>query len=59
MYLPTLFNISSFVLPDHAIVIFSILPAPVTADSSRSAQAEHTILMTDDGPEILTIADGF
>ena len=26
-----------------------------TADGSNSAQFEHTILMTEDGPEILTL----
>ena len=30
----------------------------VTRDGSRSAQFEHTIVITDDGNEILTVADG-
>ncbi|HVM09694.1 MAG TPA: type I methionyl aminopeptidase [Acidimicrobiales bacterium] len=30
----------------------------VTADGKRTAQFEHTILVTDDGPEILTRLDG-
>lgn len=29
----------------------------VTADGSLSAHAEHTIAITDDGPEVLTVAD--
>jgi methionyl aminopeptidase len=30
----------------------------VTSDLSRTAQFEHTIVVTDDGAEILTLADG-
>jgi methionyl aminopeptidase len=30
----------------------------VTADGSRTAQFEHTVLVTDDGVEILTLTDG-
>ena len=30
----------------------------VTVDGGLSAQQEHTILITDDGHEILTVADG-
>jgi methionyl aminopeptidase len=29
----------------------------VTADGSLSAHFEHTIAITDDGPEVLTVAD--
>ena len=29
----------------------------VTTDGGRTAQFEHTILVTDDGSEILTLAD--
>jgi methionyl aminopeptidase len=29
----------------------------VTVDGRRTAQFEHTILVTDDGPEILTLTD--
>ena len=29
----------------------------VTADGSRTAQFEHTVLVTDDGVEILTLAN--
>lgn len=31
----------------------------VTEDESRSAQFEHTILITEKGSEILTVADAF
>jgi methionyl aminopeptidase len=30
----------------------------VTADHSLSAQWEHTVLVTDDGYEVLTVSDG-
>ena len=31
----------------------------VTEDESRCAQFEHTLLITEKGPEILTVADAF
>lgn len=43
--------------PLHRCAQTYMVPAQVTADGSRSAQFEHTFLVTADGYEILTMRE--
>lgn len=44
----------SLSLPYNQLHLWSDKWTAVTVDGGRCAQAEHTVLITEDGPEILT-----